>query len=247
MRVLIADDDPTLRRLMRELLHGEWNCEMVEAEDGAQAWEKLDAGLAADLCIVDVCMPKLNGLDFLKKLRSDARFKQQKVILCSAVHKRETVLQAAALGVSSYLLKPFQTDEFLDRTRKICVEPTAATPQSPEPFESVGKALGRLGIGLDLYLELIGIFTADVAKLIEALKATPDLARPEDIELKLIAVGGAGRCLGSGPLVELVGRLERAVQARDAVAIANTLPLMEAENARAIAAAAQIAQEKFSR
>src|SRR5579863_2384921 len=98
MKVLISDDDATLRLLMGGLLRKRLGYEVVETTDGQKAWEALDSGLMTDLCILDLWMPGMGGLDLLAKLRSDPRFSRQKVILCSLENSRGAVQQAAALG-----------------------------------------------------------------------------------------------------------------------------------------------------
>jgi CheY-like chemotaxis protein len=89
MKVLVADDDPTLRMLMRELLRRNLDCEVIEAEGGSQAWQLLESQPAPDLCIFDVLMPQVSGLDLLAKIRNDPRLRRLKIMLCSSVNEQD--------------------------------------------------------------------------------------------------------------------------------------------------------------
>ena len=102
---------------MREILEANFNVEVVEAGDGLEAWNMLNAGLVACVCILDVRMPKMDGLSLLAKLRGDPRFKHQKVMLCSTVNSRATILEAARMHVDAFLLKPFNDTALLQAMR----------------------------------------------------------------------------------------------------------------------------------
>ena len=105
---------------MRSLLQRKLGHEVFETTDGLKAWEVLDSGMAADLCILDMWMPRMSSLHLVSRLRSDPRFQRQKVILCSAENRRSEILKAASLGISGYLIKPFGAEEFLKQVRKAC-------------------------------------------------------------------------------------------------------------------------------
>jgi len=138
--VLISDDDVICRTLMGRLIRGKLGYEALETSDGLSAWNALDSGIAVQLCILDMWMPGLNGVELLSKLRSDSRFHQQKVILCSAENHKSAILKVASLGVSGYLLKPFITEHFLEQVKLACGGKPSAT--GPSPLKSPA-ALGR--------------------------------------------------------------------------------------------------------
>lgn len=108
LKVLAVDDDPLARRLIHAALDSDARLEVLDASDGQEAWSMLDAGLVPDLMLLDVLMPGIGGLDLLRQMRLDARFKRVPVIICSAVGDRETVLRAAPLVVKSFVIKPFE-------------------------------------------------------------------------------------------------------------------------------------------
>jgi CheY-like chemotaxis protein len=115
-RVLIADDDPQMRRLIRGVLQRD-GFEVVEAGDGLDALEVVEQG-GVDLVILDVDMPRLDGLGVLEELRAQVRTACLPVIVLTAQHG-ETEEKALDLGAHDYLGKPVQTRSLLARVRAV--------------------------------------------------------------------------------------------------------------------------------
>src|SRR5215831_9146817 len=90
-KILIVDDDPVTRLVLRKMLSSQADWEVLEAENGAVAWRLLESGQPVDLCIADVQMPELNGLELLKRIRSTEVLKTLKVILCTTLRDRTTI------------------------------------------------------------------------------------------------------------------------------------------------------------
>jgi len=240
MKVLVADDDPALRTLVRDLLEADLpGCELIEAADGHEAWQWLDSGSAVDICILDLRMPRLGGLELVAKLREDDRFKLQKIIVCSGVNERTPVLDALSLGVEGYLLKPFAVDTFSERIRKLLEKPAA--PPLNEALVPVNEVLSRLGTNRDDYLRLLRTFTNDVSNVIADLRGdwTPDVRNHSRIRLG--AINCTGKNLGALQLAARAAALEKAVAANEIAARVSRTSALEVENKRVIAAALKIA------
>ena len=110
-RILIADDSQTTRALIRSFLKNSglgWH--LNEAENGVRALEVLkdqqEKNKPIQLILSDWEMPVLTGLDFLKKVRSDERYKSVPFIMVTAVNKPEQVIEAVKSGVTAYIVKP---------------------------------------------------------------------------------------------------------------------------------------------
>ena len=69
MRLLVVDDSSTMRRIIRNTLERLGHTDVVEAEHGVEAWEKLSADESIKVVITDWNMPEMNGLDLVKKIR----------------------------------------------------------------------------------------------------------------------------------------------------------------------------------
>ncbi len=233
MKVFVVDDDPTLRMLMCELLRSDLRCETLEASDGLEAWEILNSGLIPDLLIVDVRMPKMGGLELVSRLRANRNRRGQKVMLCSTVNDRATIVRAAHLGINGYLLKPFMAGDFVMQLRRLCENP-APSATALEPLDLV---LGRLGSGKRIYLDLLGVFTRNVEDFITRFRAGAESPNRNDLVLRLGAIEGAARSLGAQGLAAAALKLEHSLLAEDALAAASAIEMLESENERVIAAA----------
>lgn len=81
---------------------------LVEAADGAVAWEMISAAvIPIQLVISDWNMPVSSGLDLLKRVRTDNRFKELPFVMLTAESEQNQVIEAVLAGVSNYIVKPF--------------------------------------------------------------------------------------------------------------------------------------------
>jgi len=117
MKILIAEDDDVFRLLMATILF-EAGYDVVAEPDGLHAWEQLD-GDGADMCIFDVDMPGLTGIELLKRLRSDARFCGLPVIMLTVKALVEDQLTGYKAGADEYLPKPIEVQVFLARVEAL--------------------------------------------------------------------------------------------------------------------------------
>lgn len=109
-KILVAEDDFYLRELYSELLKGE-GFEVGQASDGPEAFIKLKSG-GWDLVLLDIMLPKLSGLDLLKKLQADPPLKKNGIIVfLTNLGKDETIKEGFKLGASGYLIKNQLTPE----------------------------------------------------------------------------------------------------------------------------------------
>jgi len=107
MRVLIADDDPIIRLDLRQMLENLGYEVVAEAEDG-QAAIHLARDSAPDVCVLDVKMPVLDGIDAAKKLTEE---QIAPAILLTAYSDTELIGRARDSGVFGYLVKPFKPSD----------------------------------------------------------------------------------------------------------------------------------------
>lgn len=105
MKVLVVDDDPTMRRLVVRLASRHPHVEVTEADNGVAALAAVEAH-QPDLVITDVTMPYLDGLGLLEALRGSPAHRQLPVVAVSAISDKALVLRMVDLGIEDYLLKP---------------------------------------------------------------------------------------------------------------------------------------------
>jgi len=106
MKVLIVDDYKTMQRIMRNLLRQLEFANVEEADDGAEALQKLRQG-EFGLVISDWNMEPMTGLQLLKEVRADDNLRGIPFIMVTAESKTENVVTAKQAGVSNYIVKPF--------------------------------------------------------------------------------------------------------------------------------------------
>ncbi|EJB37099.1 response regulator [Helicobacter pylori Hp P-74] len=96
-----------MRRIIKNTLSRLGYEDILEAEHGVEAWEKLDANADTKVLITDWNMPEMNGLDLVKKVRSDSRFKEIPIIMITTEGGKAEVITALKAGVNNYIVKPF--------------------------------------------------------------------------------------------------------------------------------------------
>jgi DNA-binding response OmpR family regulator len=115
--ILIADDDPEIRGLLKAHLSTR-NCELIEAEDGAQALESLITR-KPDLIVLDVMMPELNGWEVCKYVKTHEEYDQTGVIMLTAIGATVNELTSPLYGADEYIDKPFNFEELDFKIRKV--------------------------------------------------------------------------------------------------------------------------------
>lgn len=113
--VLVADDEEDILNLVRFRLERE-GLHVIAAHDGAQALE-LAREHRPDLCVLDVMMPKLSGLEVLARLRDDPRTASLRVIMLTARAQESDVDDGFDTGADDYIIKPFSPQELRRRVR----------------------------------------------------------------------------------------------------------------------------------
>ncbi len=118
-KILIADDMPTIRDLLKTQLKGMGFKRVLEAEDGAQAMNLLiEHDLTDDkvkMIISDWNMPKMSGLEFLKQVRASDQWANLPFLLLTSESERDQVTEAILAGVSQYVVKPFAGKAFEEK------------------------------------------------------------------------------------------------------------------------------------
>ena len=143
-KILIADDDPHIRQLLAFALE-KAGFEVIEAEDGEAALERAQSA-APDLLVLDLNMPRMNGLDVCRQLR--ARGELPILILSSRDEEIDRVL-GIELGADDYVVKPFSPREVVARVAAILRR------ARPAPSTSAGErqvAHGRLSLDPEAWL-----------------------------------------------------------------------------------------------
>jgi len=149
VRVLIIDDDVVARMVLMHLIDSAGAFEVLEAEDGEDAWDQLQGGAAPAIVFCDLRMPRLSGMELLARVRADARFAGLPFVLASAAGDAATMEQALGLGADGYIVKPFDHARVSEHLARLLAP--AAAPATEHP-QATAQRLGIDGARLLLYL-----------------------------------------------------------------------------------------------
>ena len=120
IRILIVDDMSTERKKLSYLMKDLGYENIVEATDGLEGLKVLEQeGSKIGLVMSDLNMPNLNGLDFLKKIRTLDAVKDVPFMIFSTESEREIIIEAMISGCSGYLIKPVQPEDLKAKLGKV--------------------------------------------------------------------------------------------------------------------------------
>ena len=119
-KILMADDDRIVRRIVVAKLSG-LGYEVREAEDGQEALDLIEGGEVPDLLITDSLMPRMNGLELVRSIRSspDDGLSALPVIMLTSRQSELDVIEGLETGLDDYVTKPFSPDELVARVRTV--------------------------------------------------------------------------------------------------------------------------------
>ena len=111
MLALVVDDSRAMRSILTRLLSG-LGFDVAQAGDGAEAMQVLNAGTRPDVILVDWNMPVMDGLTFIKTVRSREELRDISLMMVTTESEQGQIVRALAAGAHEYVIKPF-TDEVI--------------------------------------------------------------------------------------------------------------------------------------
>ena len=109
MRALVIDDSRTVRIIIVQILR-ELGMEVLEAGNGSEALEQIKQNPDVDLMLVDWNMPEMNGIDFIRAVRSQHAFDATRILMVTSEAQSDCVTEAINAGADEYLMKPFSKE-----------------------------------------------------------------------------------------------------------------------------------------
>ena len=116
--VMIIDDSTSLRQVVDLTLKGA-GYHVVQADNGKTALDKLAQGIAPSLIVCDVNMPIMDGITFVKELKSLPEHKFTPVVMLTTEASEDKKLAGQMAGAKAWLVKPFRADTLLKSVRKL--------------------------------------------------------------------------------------------------------------------------------
>lgn len=205
MKVLVVDDDVVSRMVLMHLIDSCGVHDIVEAEDGAAAWEQLEGGLRPALCFCDLRMPRLSGMELLQKIRSDSALDAMPLVLVSSANDHDTVRDAVQAGAAGYIVKPFQPEQVRQHI-------DACFDMPPLQAEAPQETARRLGIDDERLLAYLTGFQEQVGAAGEHVDALLARGEPAQARQLLERLHLGCRTLGlHGAAAEMTAVLQMAV------------------------------------
>lgn len=118
-KILIVDDMMTMRKIVMKVCKDLGFTNLIEAADGQIAWAKLNETPDIGFVISDWNMPNCSGIDLLKRVRADGRFKVLPFLLVTAESEVTQVQEAMKMGVDGYVVKPFTPDTLTGKMTEV--------------------------------------------------------------------------------------------------------------------------------
>lgn len=211
-RILVVDDELINLEIIREYLEeARYDLDMVT--DAQQAWQRLDGGGAYDLVILDRMMPGMNGIELLKRMKADARFRTIPVIMQTAAAAPEQVREGIEAGAYYYLPKPYEP-EILTAIVRAALADIQEREEAGRHAAAHVKAMELIDLALFRFRRI-----EEVGPLIEVLASLcpdPELAASGLTELLVNAVehGNLGISYADKKRLRLADAWEAEVQRR---------------------------------
>ena len=119
INILIVDDFPTMRKIVKSVLKQLGYQNIVEAEDGQIAINVLRSNPHIEFFVSDWNMPNMTGIELLKAVRADPKLKHLPFLMVTAEADKDNIVEAVKSGVSNYIVKPFNAATLKEKIDKI--------------------------------------------------------------------------------------------------------------------------------
>jgi two-component system chemotaxis response regulator CheY len=110
--VLVVDDSETVRQVLQLTLSNA-GFDVIEAEDGDDALNKLSSAPVVDMLITDLNMPNMDGLELIKKIRAEKKHRFTPIVMLTTESSEEKKRAGREAGASGWIVKPFKPEQLL--------------------------------------------------------------------------------------------------------------------------------------
>lgn len=118
-KVLVVDDSALVHQMYKMVLM-RYKCNVVNALNGQDGLNQLEKHPDANLILLDINMPLMNGLEFIKKVKEIGKYDHVPIIIVSTEGKEEDTMRGLALGARGYVKKPFKPSDLHTLIAKLC-------------------------------------------------------------------------------------------------------------------------------
>jgi two-component system chemotaxis response regulator CheY len=126
MLALVVDDSRAMRMVLRRIMSS-LGFDVVEAGNGQEALDVVDAGPVPDIALVDWNMPVMDGLEFVTTVRSRQELRGVTLMMVTTESEHGQIVRALAAGAHEYVIKPFTPDAIADKLSLLGLVPAGST------------------------------------------------------------------------------------------------------------------------
>jgi two-component system, chemotaxis family, chemotaxis protein CheY len=119
MKMLVVDDSPTMRRIVVQMLKRIGHTQVVEANDGREALERLKAEGDFEMLLTDWNMPVMSGLELTQAVRADDHLGKLPILMVTTRNMKADIVTAMRSGVNNYVTKPFDPETIREKIDKV--------------------------------------------------------------------------------------------------------------------------------
>lgn len=117
-KIIFTVDDSRTMRDMLLLALTDAGFDVVQAEDGVDALERLE-GVTPDVIITDINMPRMDGFELIEKLRADGRYRATPILVLTTESEQSRKDRARQAGATGWIIKPFNPEKLVDAIRRV--------------------------------------------------------------------------------------------------------------------------------
>jgi two-component system chemotaxis response regulator CheY len=121
MLALVIDDSRAVRLIIGKILR-ELGIDVIEASNGREALQRMSENPDVELVLVDWNMPEMNGLDYVRAVRSQREYDPVRIMMVTSEAEQEQVLRAIDAGANEYLMKPFTKEVLIAKLSLMDIE-----------------------------------------------------------------------------------------------------------------------------
>lgn len=225
MNILAADDDKISRTLLRRMLEADGRHAVSVASDGEEAWWMLkDTSNRYDAVVLDVMMPRIDGIDLLNRIRNTPGLEKLPVILCTGANDRTTVERAVQLSANHFIVKPFTAAVVHSKLQAI-----EASLGTSRDIEDISAVCTRLGIDAETHRALVDALLNEIHDWLTATKVVAVSKRFDRMALRANGLKGGCANLGLHALGRLLDAVETMLSAEADSELRSHFVLAEAE------------------
>jgi signal transduction histidine kinase/CheY-like chemotaxis protein len=241
LRLLLVEDNPINRMVAGEILRRA-GAEVIIAENGCAALEKLDADV--DAVLMDVQMPEMDGLEAARRIRAQPRYADLPIIAMTANVTQDDIHACLHAGMNDHVGKPLDavqlrrvilhwTRPALERGVAVEIWPGAGLDGVPPILDKAG-AIARMGIDEAIYEDVLRIFPGECAAMLQRLREAVAESRWDDARHEAHTLKGLAANIGAEAMAQAALALEAALRRGDTEVFA-LLQALEAHVAQVLA------------